>query len=200
MKKILTVSMLSLLLLLSGCSSKKTTSTATTSTQNNSTAELSDLDPLLQKTGYERKQLTDPALYDYLDNVQQAEAINLPTDQLQEYIQKKIGKVVVLPKSTKYGLEGTIKIASSDTIQVTNFSYNGGCGALTISLVNSAVPSKQIANVKEFSTPVSSVGFDIQIPSNLSLIKFDSVAAYCPLDTSKANQKLVPISIATFTQ
>lgn len=181
--------------LFAGCSSKNNTATATATPV---TSQLSDIDPLLKQTGYVRIQLTDPALYDYLQNQKQAAQLNLPNDQIATYIQNKIGKSVVFGKSTKYGIEGTAKIVSADTIQVMNFSYNGGCGTLSIGLINSGSQSNILAKVKDFAAPVSSVGFEIQIPSNLSLLKVDSIGAFCAPDAKNPTAKQLPVSVATF--
>jgi len=182
-------------LLFAGCSSKAPTTAATATP---ATSQLSDIDPLLKQTGYVREQLTDPALYNFLQNKKQAASLNLPSDQVQTYIQNKIGKTVTFNKSVKYGVTGTAKIVSADTIQVMNFSYNGACGTLSIALLNSGNQSTILAKVKDFAAPVSSVGFEIQIPSNLSLLKVDTVAAFCSPDAKNANLSQTPISSAIF--
>ena len=184
-------------ILFAGCSTKKNTAAATPTPVS---SQLSDIDPLLKQTGYVRVQLTDPALYDFLQNKKQAAQLNLPSDQVQTYIQNKIGKAVTFNKVSKYGVEGTAKIVSADVIQVMNFSYNGACGTLSIALMNSNNETNILAKVKDFPTPVSSVGFEIQVPTNLSLLKVDSVAAFCAASTKDPTLGESPISIATFSE
>jgi hypothetical protein len=182
-------------LLFAGCSAKKGTATPTPTPVS---SQLSDIDPLLKQTGYVRVQLTDPALYDFLQNKKQAAQLNLPSDQVQAYIQNKIGKVVAFNKVIKYGLEGTAKIVSADVIQVMNFSYNGVCGTLSIGLINSGNQKNVLAKVKDFTAPVSSVGFEIQIPANLTLLKVDTVGVFCSPDAKNPTLNQLPISTATF--
>lgn len=183
--------------LFAGCSTKKNTAAATPTPVS---SQLSDIDPLLKQTGYVRVQLTDPALYDFLQNKKQAAQLNLPSDQVQAFIQNKIGKVVTFNKVARYGIEGTAKIVSSEVIQVMNFSYNGACGTLSIALINSSNESSILAKVKDFAAPVSSVGFEIQIPSNLTLLKVDSVGVFCAATDADPTLSESPISSATFSE
>jgi hypothetical protein len=185
-KTLLITSMVTLAFLLAGCSSNKQAATTTTT----GTTEISDIDPILSKTGFVREQLTDPALYDYREKANLGVGQIVTTGGSSEE-QKKVGRVANFQKSQKYAISGTSRILATDQIEIKSFSYNGGCGPLILGLTNSSNETQILAKVKEISSATSSSDFNISIPSNISLIQFDSIGVYCPT-------KEEPVSMATF--
>jgi len=189
MKTKLIIAFCSLLFLFAftGCSSQSNNKKTTEAPVQE---ELSDIDPLLVKSGFVRLQLTDPVLYDYNEKIgsgiQQSGGKDINSDN-----QKRIGLIANFRKNSKYNISGMAQIISQDKIEVKGFSYNGGCGPLILGLTNSSNETKIIAKVKEISSPVSDIGISISIPSNIELIRFDSIAAYCPTSEN-------PVSVAVF--
>lgn len=163
--------------LLVGCSSGNKTPTATATPVPNQ--ELSNVDPLLRQDGYVRLQLTDPALYAYLEERGKVEDTT-SSSVVDPQEQKKIGLVTQFQKAYKYNISGSLTVVSATKIKVSLFNYNGACGPIKIALVNKNAPTKPLATVKEISAAVNQTEFSFDIPSNLSLIKFDNVGVYCP--------------------
>ena len=177
MKKAVFLIVVASAFLLVGCSSSNNTATATkTATPSQ---EISNVDPLLRQDGFVRYQLTDPALFAYLE-----ERGKTTTDTSSSLVtpqeQKKIGLVVSFRKASKYNISGSATVVSATKIKVSLFTYNGACGAIQIGLVNKNSPTKPIATVKEIPAAVDQSEFSFDIPSNLTLLKFDSIGVYCP--------------------
>ncbi len=187
MKKITLITIFVIGILVSGCS-RQTAQNPASTTPTPSNTDDQQISTELKNVKFIREQLTDPDLYNFLQASDMGSGVGKTTN-LNSDEQKKIGLIGKFTKSTKYGFSGTAKIISADTIRLDTFSYNGGCGNLIIALTNQNNLENYIVKVKTISTPVSSVTMDI--PINISLIKFDSVSAYCP-DNSQ------PISTATF--
>lgn len=173
-----------------GCS-KNQTNTQATATPVSTDQEATNIDPTLSQDGYNRMQLTDPALYSYLEK-QELSGVNSNTGTTSSSEQKKIGRTVSFQKAYKYGIAGSATVVSASKIKVGQFTYNGGCGPIKISLVINNNLSSPIATVKEIGAAVSASQFDIEIPSNLDLTKFDSLGIYCP-DAAE------PVSMADFS-
>jgi len=191
MKKIiLFFAVITLAVVVAGCSSNNK-QVQTGITQVPQAQELSDIDPTLTKDGFIRVELTDPALYSYLQN-QGKSAVNSNSTTVSADEQKKIGRTVAFQKAYKYGIAGSVTVASVDKIKVGQFTYNGGCGGIKIGLIINSNPTHPLAYVKEIAAAVSSSQFDITIPSNLSLTKFDSLAIFCP-------DSMDPVSTADLT-
>ncbi len=173
-KKIL-ITVVGISMLLFGCSSSNSqtqaTATPTPSQQN------SEANPLLSTFDGNTMILTDPVLYEYLQGKNKVQAAATAT--VDAAAQKKIGATVKLSKSSKYGIDGQVTIISTGTIRFTNFSYNGGCGALTAKLT--IKPSEKVIAIlsPSFSTPISSQSVDFSIPSSVSLLQFDSITLFC---------------------
>ncbi|MCX6809474.1 MAG: DM13 domain-containing protein [Candidatus Berkelbacteria bacterium] len=177
MKKILLVAILGVCVLLTGCSGSSKTPTATQTKAT--TQDIGAVDPLLTQQGFVRQQLTDPALFDYVEKA--GNNIPIVTSQTSNSsAQKKIGLVANFQKTQKYGLQGVATVLSAETIQVKDFSYNGGCGPVKLGLTISNNATQILASVKEISQPVSKTSFDLAIPQNLTLAQFDTIAVYCP--------------------
>lgn len=170
-------------LILAGCSSKNKAPVASSVTPVPQNQDISNIDPTLTMDGFVRMQLTDPALYDYLQK-QGLATVNVNTTTISSEEQQKIGKTVAFQKAYKYGIAGSATVLSATKIKVGGFTYNGGCGAIRVGLIINNNPSSPLAIVKEISAAVSSSQFDIEIPSNLSLSKFDSLAIFCPDTTN----------------
>jgi hypothetical protein len=192
MKRTLILTVLAAAILLTGCSKTPTTTTnSSQATQSPVVASQSDsgINPELKSVKFVRVQLTDPALYDFNQTFTKGSAIttsqNISSDE-----QKKIGETARFSNSTKYGITGIARIISTDTVRLESFSYNGGCGNLVIGLSVSNSPQSLVANLKTISTPLSSTTIDL--PNTVSLLKFDSINAYCPDNQS-------PVSSAMFS-
>lgn len=175
--------------LATGCSRAPATSTQATVTTSPVT-EISEIDPLLKQKSFVRLQLTDPALYGYS---QTSNSDNGTVLQSSGTVlgQEKIGFSGTFTQNDDFGIAGIAQIIATDKITVKNFSYNGSCGALTISPTTGDNQAKQLANLKTITTPVSQAQFDLTVPSNISLIQFNMLALYC-------QGKQTPVSSATF--
>ncbi len=170
--------MLALSFLLFGCSAKKEAAATTTPTPDQQNSEV---DPLLEKRGFDGNSMivTDPVLYEYLQS-RNTSASAAATATVDAAIQKKIGTIESFSKVSKYGISGKINVISSDTIRISEFNYNGGCGSLSIKLTLSTNNNTALATVSPIiSTARTSDTFDITVPSNLTLVKFDQVSLYC---------------------
>jgi len=190
MKKIALLAVVASVVFLAGCSSKKQAASATATPAAQATQAIS-IDPTLSQDGFVRVQLTDPALYNYLQN-QGKSTVSSDTGTTSSDEQKKIGRTVAFQKAFKYGISGSASVVSASKIKVGQFTYNGGCGPITIGLIINNNPTQPLATVKEISAAVSSSQFDIEIPSNLSLTKFDSLAVFC-------SDSADPVSTADFS-
>lgn len=160
-----------------GCSSKDTTTAQVTPTPNQQNSEV---DPLLSKKGFDGNMmiLTDPVLYSYIQGKQTSATSTTTT--IDPTIQKKIGTLAQFAKISKYGLSGRAEIVGAQLIRITEFNYNGGCGALTTKLTLLSANNDAIATVEPtISTPQSNTSFDITIPNNITLIQFDAISLYC---------------------
>lgn len=177
MKKYILIAFAFSAILLSGCNRQNPVAAQTTPTPTQNTADESQISTELKNVKFVRAQLTDPDLYNFIQSKNLGTTIG-QTNNLNSDEQKKIGLIGKFSKSTKYGISGTAKIISADTVRLDTFSYNGGCGNLIVALSNQNNLQNYIAKIKTISTPVSQVTMDI--PINISLIKFDSVSAYCP--------------------
>lgn len=178
MKKIALLVVVVSAVFLAGCSSK-TPSVTVTITPAASAQDQSNIDPTLSQDGFIRVQLTDPALYSYLQT-KGLSTVSDNTSTITPEEQKKIGRTVAFQKAYKYGIAGSATVISATKIQVGQFTYNGGCGAIKIGLIINNNPTASLATVKQIAAAVSSSQFDIDIPSNLTLTKFDSLAIFCP--------------------
>jgi hypothetical protein len=161
-----------------GCSPQKQDSIAETATPNQQNSEV---DPLLEKRGFDGNSMiiTDPVLYDYI-NSKKTSAVASATATVDPAVQKKIGTIENFQKVNKYNISGKINVISSNTIRISEFNYNGGCGSLSIKLTLSSNKNTILATVPPIiSTARTSDTFDITIPSNLTLVKFDQVSLYC---------------------
>ncbi len=161
-----------------GCSPQKQDDTAATTTPNQQNSEV---DPLLEKRGFDGNSMiiTDPVLYDYI-NSKKTSTVASATATVDPAVQKKIGTIESFDKVRKYNISGKINVISSDTIRISEFNYNGGCGSLSIKLTLSSNKNTPLATVSPIiSTARTSDTFDITVPSNLTLVKFDQVSLYC---------------------
>ncbi|MFH1855236.1 MAG: hypothetical protein ABH810_02415 [bacterium] len=177
MKKSVLVGVVLSVIFMYGCSSSQN-KTAVVQTPAPS-QELSNVDPLLRQDGFLRYQLTDPALYAYLEErgkTTEGSASSLVDPQEQ----KKIGLIVPFRKVYKYNISGSVTIVSATKIKINLFTYNGACGPIKVSLMNQNNTTRPLAVVKEIASAVDQSEFNIDIPSNLSLIKFDGIGVYCP--------------------
>ncbi len=189
MKKAVVLTIIVSAFLLVGCSTGKKTPQATATPAP--AQELSNVDPSLRQDGFVRYQLTDPALYAYMEK--RGESVEPGTTSILDPLeQKKIGLVTQFRKASKYNISGSLTIISATKIRVTLFDYNGACGPIEIALVNKNNPTKPLATVKEISSAVTQSDFSFDIPSNLSLVKFDNVGVYCPDNEN-------PVSVADLT-
>jgi len=192
MKKAVLLGVISLAVFLAGCSgggnNNQVAQTPAPSLANN---EQSSIDPKLTQDGFVRVQLTDPALYSYQQK-QGLANVSSQTSTISPEEQKKIGRTVSFQKAYKYGIGGSATVVALNKIKVGQFTYNGGCGPIKIGLINNNSQQNSQATVKEIAAAVSSSQFDIEIPSNLSLASFDSLAVFCP-------DQLDPISVADFS-
>lgn len=169
---------LALSFLLFGCSAKKEATATATPTPDQQNSEV---DPLLEKREFDGNSMivTDPVLYEYLQS-RNASAGATATATVDAAIQKKIGTIENFGKVSKYGISGKINVISSNTIRISEFNYNGGCGSLSIKLTLSSNNNTALATVSPIiSTARTSDTFDITVPSNLTLVKFDQVSLYC---------------------
>jgi outer membrane biogenesis lipoprotein LolB len=161
-----------------GCSSSKEVDTAATATPNQQNSEV---DPLLEKRGFDGNSMiiTDSVLYDYLKSKETSVSASA-TATVDPAIQKKIGTIESFENVRKYNISGKINIISSNTIRISEFNYNGGCGSLSIKLTLSTSKNTALATVSPIITTArTSDTFDITVPSNLTLVQFDQVSLYC---------------------
>ena len=193
MKKAVLLTVIGLAFILVGCSNQANNNTTQNATKTAvPKQEISDVDPLLKESGFIRLQLTDPALFNYLEEGGKIE-VETNAGIVDPSIQKKIGSVAQFKKTTKYGISGTATILTASKIKVSLFSYNGSCGPIKMSLITSNNPTRQIAVVKEIGSAVTNSEFNIDIPSNITLIKFDGIGVYCtdsenPISTVQFNR------------
>lgn len=182
MKKVLTLTFLAFALALAGCSNKAPTTTEQTLGER----EISEIDPWLKTKGFVREQLTDPALYSYNKTSSTQDSFSTQQSNLSALERKKIGSTSSFSKSTKYGIKGTAQINAYNKITVSSFSYNGSCGAIVLALTMSNDAKRHLVDLKTISTAVSSESgsFELNIPSNISLIQFDALSIFCPDDES----------------
>jgi len=185
MKKIILLASLVLAFVLTGCSGESQQQ----ATPTTSTSEEISVDPELTQKGYYRDQLTDPALYDYL-NKQSGGVIN-PGTVVADDRSDKIGKTSTFDKNRKFGISGIAKIISENKIKVSSFNYNGSCGPIYLGLAIRNSSDRPIAKLKEISVAQSDSSFDLTIPSNISLIQFEILGVYCPSQEE-------PVSSANF--
>jgi len=174
MKKLIFIIISVLAILLTGCSG----GSEQTVTQETSTSEeISNIDPGLTQRGYYRDALTDPALYDYV-NKQSGGVVN-PGTVVASGGSDKIGKTSTFDKNRKLEISGIAQIISENKIKVSSFNYNGSCGPIYLGLAVTSSSSRPIAKLKEISVAQSDSGFDLTIPSNISLIQFEILGVYC---------------------
>lgn len=174
MKKTVLFFIIVLSLVLTGCSGSKT---QTNSNEDYSSEELSEVDPSLKQKGYTREQLTDPALYDYLNK--QSGGVTNPGTVVLGTESDKIGKTSTFNRNRKLEISGTSQIISENKIKVSSFNYNGACGPIYLGLAITSNSQKPLAKLKEISTAQSNTTFDLQIPSNISLNQFEILGVYC---------------------
>jgi len=186
MKKAVFITICALALVATGCSSSTPQTTAPTAASP--VAQTDEINPELKNVKFVREQLTDPDLYSFKQSNNFGTSVG-STSNLNSDEQKKVGLTTKFSRSSKYGIEGIAKIVSADTVRLDSFSYNGGCGNLIIALTNQNNLQNYVAKIKTISTPVSAASYDI--PISISLIKFDSISAYCPENED-------PVSTASF--
>jgi ABC-type oligopeptide transport system substrate-binding subunit len=184
MKQTILILILTLSLSLAGCSGQSLTTQTETTPE-----ELSEVDPGLKEKGYVRSQLTDPALYDYLNK--ESGGISNPGTVVPAKNADKIGKTSTFGKNRKLEISGTAQIISENKIRVSSFSYNGGCGSIYFGLAIANSSDKPFAKLKEIATAQSNVSFEMVIPSNISLNQFEVLGVYC-------NSEKSPVSSANF--
>jgi len=177
MKKTLIVAVVLMGPVLFGCNKAKEVVTSTTPTTSKILQNANDSSAPIQ-----RLELTDPVLYEYLTQsgivtgFSNASA-NLPTGS------QKLNKLVQIGEDTVNKINGTMQIVSSGNIyliKVANFNYNGKCGQITFALGVNSLPKSPIHEFTPISGPQSNAQFELQIPSSIDLIQFDTVNIYCP--------------------
>ena len=138
-------------------------------------------------------ELTDPALYSFLnsssDYQKPSSARNLLPGE-----EKKVGKLISLNKNRKFNIAGSAQIDLADTgyvLKVNGFSYNGECGSVYFGLGLMQSPTKPIFVYPNITGSVQDQSYDYVIPNNINLIQFDSLNIYC------SNQE-DPVSSSTF--
>lgn len=186
MKKAVLFYAIVLSFVLTGCSGG---SESTTTQQPSTSEEISDIDPGLTQKGYYRDQLTDPALYDYVNK--QSGGITNPGTVVTNGGSDKIGKTSTLDKNRKLEISGIAQIIGENKIKVSSFNYNGSCGPIYLGLAIRNSSNRPIAKLKEISVAQSNSNFDLTIPSNISLIQFEILGVYCSSQED-------PVSSASF--
>jgi hypothetical protein len=176
MKKIIPLILISIIF--TGCSSGNTAKTAATATAT-ANRDITDSDPLLETTSYGSNImiLTDPVLYNYL----KANNPSSATSEIvvDEQVQKLIGKTYKIKDATKYGLSGILTVASSTTLKLSAFNYNGSCGSLIFKAIIAASKKEAATFGETVTTPQSNASLDLKIPTSVDLTKFDQVDIYC---------------------
>jgi len=173
MKNVIFVMLVALAFGLSGCAGG-TSNSATTPT---TTSEEISSDPELTKVGYVRDELTDPALYDYLNK--QSGGVSNPGTVVASGGTEKVGKTATLSINRKYEISGVAQIISDNKIRISTFNYNGSCGPIYFGLAIRNSADRPIAKLKEISVAQANSSFDLTIPSNISLIQFEMLGVYC---------------------
>ena len=182
---------LALPLMLAGCSSKNTTNT-TQVTPTSSGQEISDIEPTLKQTGFDRLQLTDPILFSYLEASNKGSGNFLSANNASQTELAKIGKQASFAKKQKYNISGLVQILSTTKLAFKSFSYNGSCGTITINPTISTNIKNPFAPVYSIQAPLSGSNFEADLPSNLNLLQFDSISIFC------SNKPEEPVSTAFF--
>jgi len=190
MKKSVYLLILALPIMLVGCSSKNTSSTTQT-TPTSSGQEISDIEPTLKQTGFDRLQLTDPILFNYVQAGNKGSG-NFLTNNASQAELAKVGKQASFAKKQKYNISGLVQILSTTKLAFKSFSYNGSCGTITINPTISTNTKNPFAPVYSLQAPLSSSDFEADIPSNLNLLQFDSISIFC------SNKPEEPVSSAFF--
>jgi len=192
MKKILLVLVfVSSPFLLAGCSSNNT-ATESQNVSTDSGQEISDIEPTLKQTGFERIQLTDPILFSYLDTNEKNGEDFLQEGSMSKAEQEMVGKQANFSKKQKYNISGLVQILSTSKLAIKSFSYNGSCGVITINPTISNNLKNPFASIKAIQSATSNANYEVDLPSNLSLVQFDSVSIFC------SNEPEEPVSTAYF--
>lgn len=105
--------------------------------------------------------------------------------------QAKIGKIINF-RYPRYGISGNAQILSPTKIKIQNFNYSGGCqNRLILYLTRANLPTEIVAILTPINQPQNNVSFDVNLPSSLDLLDFDSLAIRC-----EGQQE--PVAVANF--
>lgn len=171
---------LGLMLALSGCSNKTPAIVSSTPQPTKVAQYINSTDSTLTQE-IPLMQLTDPALYSYLQASSQQATSAQATNMLPEE-KKKVGKLKTFNDNSEQGLSGTAQIISNDQgylITINQFSYNGKCGNIYFGLSVANSPKNPIQTFPAFSGPLTDQTMSFQIPSNITLLQFDLLNIYC---------------------
>lgn len=173
-----------------GCSSNNNTAT-TQAPPVSSGQEISDIEPTLKQTGFDRLQLTDPILFSYIEAEDKGGGDFL-TDNASQAELARVGRQATFAKKIKYNISGIVQILSTTKLAFKSFSYNGSCGIITINPTISTNTKNPFAPIYSIQAPLSASDFEADIPSNLNLLQFDSISIFC------SNKPEEPVSTAFF--
>ena len=141
----------------------------------------------------QRLELTDPALYNFLSQGGTFSSTSNTSSNLSS-TSKKLNKLSQISTDKTNGISGSMQIVNSENIyiiKIADFNYNGKCGQITFGLGVNRLPKQPIYKFSPISSVQTNVQFDLQIPSNIDLIQFDTINIYC------SNQES-PVSITQF--
>lgn len=149
-------------LVLAGCSKNSTSSTSGT------TEEGEDYFP-----GISREELVEPKVTSSAGSSSTSSpSKSTVTTNL------KVGSTTQI-KAARYSLEGVIKVLSTSSVSLDNFTYDGSCTGFNLYLTRSNSSNTVLVPFDIANTSYSDESFTINFPSGVSIDNIDSVAMTC---------------------
>jgi len=155
-----------LILPLTGCSKK---STGVTTTQTTASQPAEDFFP-----GIDRSQPVEPAMTT-------GATFNPDTSAPSQETVKtnlKIGGTTQI-RASRYNLSGLVRIVSTTSVSLENFSYDGQCDGFTLYLTRSNNPLLEVVPFNLANRLYSNDTKSINFPSGITIDNVDSVAMMC---------------------
>lgn len=152
-----------------GCS-KKTSSTSTSATKTTGTN--GELFP-----GVDRSTLVTPSGYaDTEAVVTQGTGASSQGGATSTNLQ--IGNTTRI-KAGRYNLEGLVRIKSTNSVSLENFTYDGTCPGLKLYLTRSNVPELEVVPFNLTNRSYNNETFVIDFPADVTISNIDAAAMTC---------------------
>lgn len=149
-------------LVLSGCSKNTSTTTSSSNSQE-------DYFP-----GVDRSQIVEPSA---LSSSGSGGTTNSP-DQSTVNTNLKVGSTTRI-SSNRYGLEGVIRLVTTTSATLENFTYNGTCPGISLYLTRSNNQEQVVVPLSISNTTYDNASFTYSFPSGVTINDIDSVAMTC---------------------